>query len=403
MYKLHCVVQNYLWGKAGHESRVALLKHADDDSYEVSEDKHYAEYWFGTHPSGPSSIEVDGSIIPLKEYLNSHPELMGTSMGEHGDLPFLYKVLSVGAALSIQAHPDKVLAKHLHAINPTAYTDDNHKPEMALALGPFEAMCGFRCLSEIAVYLKEIKPLYNIIGKETADRFIKEVETNSVSDEKLLLKSLFKQFIECPKEIVLQSLKEHRDYLEHKSNKSQMENTILEVMDTYPGDAGSFAPYILNYLQLSKGDSIYLGANIPHAYLKGDIMESMACSNNVVRAGLTPKFIDKETLINMCTYENGPVNINKGESIDKYTSLYSTPAPEFEIEYTHIPSDSTYILPIHTVPSICVVTSGNASIHSETGSMNIKEGSILFHAASSTATITTTSNPIDIYTTHEKL
>lgn len=32
-------------------------------------------------------------------------------------------------------------------------------------------------------------------------------------------------------------------------------------------------------------------------------MESMACSNNVVRAGLTPKAIDKETLLDMLTYE----------------------------------------------------------------------------------------------------
>ena len=57
-------------------------------------------------------------------------------------MPFLFKVLSAGKALSIQAHPDKSLAEKLHTDNPGAYGDDNHKPEMAIALTPFEALSG---------------------------------------------------------------------------------------------------------------------------------------------------------------------------------------------------------------------------------------------------------------------
>ena len=45
--------------------------------------------------------------------------------------------------LSIQAHPDKVLAKKMHKAHPNLYKDDNHKPEMALAYTQFEALCGF--------------------------------------------------------------------------------------------------------------------------------------------------------------------------------------------------------------------------------------------------------------------
>lgn len=46
-------------------------------------------------------------------------------------------------ALSIQAHPDKELAGVLHKLQPNLYKDDNHKPEMALAITEFEALCGF--------------------------------------------------------------------------------------------------------------------------------------------------------------------------------------------------------------------------------------------------------------------
>lgn len=45
-------------------------------------------------------------------------------------------------------------AERLHKENPKEYPDDNHKPEMAIALTPFEALCGFRPKTEIAEFLK---------------------------------------------------------------------------------------------------------------------------------------------------------------------------------------------------------------------------------------------------------
>ena len=74
-----------------------------------------------------------------------------------------------------------------------------------------------------------------------------------------------------------------------------------------------FAPFLLNVVEMQPGDSIYMGADIPHAYLQGEIVESMACSNNVVRAGLTPKAIDKETLLAMLTYECGDMEVLRPE------------------------------------------------------------------------------------------
>lgn len=55
----------------------------------------------------------------------------------------LCQVLSVAKPLSIQAHPNKELAGILHKARPDLFKDTNHKPEMALALTEFEALCGF--------------------------------------------------------------------------------------------------------------------------------------------------------------------------------------------------------------------------------------------------------------------
>ena len=55
--------------------------------------------------------------------------------GAYGlQLPFLLKVLSIRTALSIQAHPNKTLAGQLRSSDPTNSPDDNHKPEMVIAL-----------------------------------------------------------------------------------------------------------------------------------------------------------------------------------------------------------------------------------------------------------------------------
>ena len=77
------------------------------------------------------------------------------------------KVLSVEKALSIQAHPDKALAEKLHAKNPAVYKDDNHKPEMAIALTRFKAMCGFRDANEIANFLAIIPELRMVVGEKS--------------------------------------------------------------------------------------------------------------------------------------------------------------------------------------------------------------------------------------------
>ena len=133
---------------------------------------------FGTHPSGPSEILVDGEFQLLKAFLEvhfnillyeqTHPEMLGNSQGLKSlELPFLSKVLSVDTALSIQAHPDKKLAEILHEKKPDLYKDDNHKPEMAYALGDFVAMCGFRAVDEIVAHLNNYVHFRNLIGESS--------------------------------------------------------------------------------------------------------------------------------------------------------------------------------------------------------------------------------------------
>ena len=57
--------------------------------------------------------------------------------------------------------------------------------------------------------------------------------------------------------------------------------------------------YLFNIVHLKEGEGIFQDAGIPHAYLRGQNVELMACSDNVIRGGLTPKYVDIVELLKL--------------------------------------------------------------------------------------------------------
>ncbi len=88
-----------------------------------------------------------------------------------------------------------------------------------------------------------------------------------------------------------------------EAGRSPVDALMLRLHRHFPGDRGLMGPLFLNYLRLGPGQAFVMAANEPHAYLSGDILECMACSDNVVRLGLTPKYRDVPTLLEMLTYK----------------------------------------------------------------------------------------------------
>lgn len=283
MHPLRGTVQAYAWGMIGSSSLVAQL--ASKTSSIVST-QPYAEYWMGTHPKGESYLSDNNNELSLKNYLKS-------------DLPYLFKVLSVRTALSIQAHPNKEHAKILHKLNPKEYPDDNHKPEMAVALTKFECLCAFRPYKQINEFLQKYEQLQILCGKNLCEQFS---NANS-SEQENLLKQLYSNLMKSSSTVIAQCVDEHLKFISTDSNK-ELAQLFQRLNEQYPGgDVGLFSIYFFNYMTLNPGEAILLKANIPHAYLHGECIECMACSDNVVRAGLTPKFKDISTLIDMLDYQ----------------------------------------------------------------------------------------------------
>ena len=127
---------------------------------------------------------IDGKSRKLSDWLAARPKLLGALKDKNGNLPFLFKVLSVNQALSIQAHPNKSLARKLHARDKEHYRDDNHKPEMAIALTDFEAMCGFRPTKEIVAFAQSVPEFRSLLNKEALPENLQKI-----LDQQLLSKN----------------------------------------------------------------------------------------------------------------------------------------------------------------------------------------------------------------------
>jgi mannose-6-phosphate isomerase len=206
----------------------------------------------------------------LSEYVKSHPQVLGEELtarfGGHA-LPFLLKILSVKKALSIQAHPDKILAEKLHRERPDVYKDPNHKPEMTIAITPFEVLCGFRHLPQIENFLQTVPELKQVVGGDVA-------EVKSEAD----LKRLFAKLMLADEDRVKSCVAQLAARLENAAEKTPLEEAILRIHAKYPGDVGNFCPYLLNHFVLAPGEAVFLGPNEPHAYLSGNCVECMATS-----------------------------------------------------------------------------------------------------------------------------
>ncbi|KAM9978427.1 hypothetical protein ACTFIY_012187 [Dictyostelium cf. discoideum] len=394
---LKCVSQNYEWGKYGSNSTVAkLLKgYAKECSDIIKETIPYAELWMGDHVSAPSKVEYKNKELKLREYIDtvqkeinekssSSPSSSSSIRGEivekrfGNDFPFLFKVLSIRTALSIQAHPDSQLAQVLFKKYPNIYKDPYHKPEIAIATTPFEALCSFRPLSEIQSFIDTIPEFKNSLP----NNLIK------LDDCKEYLKSIVTSLLKADGSLISNNLKELNNRLNEKGEeeRDELDRLVLKLYSQYPGDVGVFFAYILNYIVLKPGEALFLGAGEPHAYISGDCVECMAPSDNVVRAGLTPKLKDVDTLGDMLTYRTGRPDLvvpqqRSDLSLTNYR-CYQPPVDEFQVEYYHLDNCCKNINVYSSKgPSIVLVYSGNLSIENKSNQStlnNLHTGSILF-------------------------
>jgi mannose-6-phosphate isomerase len=367
IFKIKGCIQHYAWG--GNTFIPDMLGIPNNNS------EPCAEYWLGAHPSASAQILGSEIGLTLNELIKNDPVgTLGEAIyNEFGELPYLLKVLDVKQMLSIQVHPTKQAAElgfdreeaagiPINASNRN-YKDRNHKPEVMVALSDFWLLHGFKekgILEKTLIDIPEFNillPLFKRDGYQALYQFVMEMDVTEVNA--FLMQT------------VKREIRNKRDGLLTKADPGWWVAKLFEEVDQITNiDKGVFSIYFFNIVHAKPGEAVFQGAGLPHAYLEGQNIELMANSDNVLRGGLTPKYIDVPELIKHTLFEGIIPFVMKGNEIRVGEKNFPCPVSDFAISKIDLKNNISYSNVSESM-EILLVTEGGAVLNN---SMALKKG-----------------------------
>ncbi|MCW3086825.1 MAG: manA, partial [Sediminibacterium sp.] len=312
-------------------------------------------------------LETAQGPVLLNAAIQEHPAaiLSEKVYEQFGELPFLLKVQDVKDILSIQVHPSKAEAakgferEEAAGIPLTApdrnYKDKNHKPEMLVALSEFWLLHGFRQKAAIEAVLSEVPefnvlvPFYKREGLQALYGFVMEMKQPEIN---ALLSHLIKREIR----------RKHDGLLTKELPGWWIAKMFADKEVIGDIDRAVFSIYFFNIVKVMPGESVFQGAGVPHAYLEGQTIELMANSDNVLRAGLTPKHIDVPELMKHTQFESIVPLISEGVPGLTGEKIYPCPVPDFGIGKIELSGSIAYTNQARSL-EIILVTAGGALVN----------------------------------------
>jgi mannose-6-phosphate isomerase len=374
IYKLKGIVRNYDWG--GVEFLSKLLSQPNPQHEPM------AEYWLGAHDLASSILVTRNDEIGLNQFIEKDKEnVLGKRVSKKfGRLPYLLKILDVRDMLSIQVHPAKHEAEIEFArenkeripldASHRNYRDDNHKPELMVALGDFWLLHGFKSVEELRTTLEnisELKPLLEIFDATGYDQLYKTVMEMPQESVNHLLKPLLDRIIPLYQKNELK--KEQEDFWAARAAATFNEAGKI--------DRGIFSIYFFNLLNVQPGEGVFQDAGVPHAYLEGQNVEIMANSDNVLRGGLTNKHIDVKELMKHIRFEETIPHVLHPQKINESEKLYRTAAPDFKLSSFSLEKGNTSSFESAT-GEIILIINGDVSITTGVNELGLHQGEAAF-------------------------
>ncbi len=338
-YKLQGIHRHYEWGG---NAFIPQLMHVDN-----AIGKPFAEYWMGAHPSAPAMVETAQGLMALDQMIqeNKVAFLGAKTAAQFGALPYLFKILDVEKMLSIQVHPSKENAKKGFSKEQQAgvpidasnrnYKDQNHKPEVMVALSDFWLLHGFMPAIALKERLSSLAPLQILLPEFGQDDYA----------------GLYSHFMRLDQTATDKILKPLLEIAVHEVAAGKVDKTHPHwwankyyggIVPSFNIDKGILSIYILNIVNVPKYQGVFQGAGLLHAYLEGQNIELMANSDNVLRGGLTPKHIDIEELLQHIQFEPTYPSILKGDFTSSNELQFPCPVPDFGLTKITITPGETY-------------------------------------------------------------
>lgn len=399
--------RDYAWGAPGSISQLlgttgaCTLDDADWDGVPQ------AELWLGAHPGAPSRIvdpEAAGGATTLDAWIAQEPVAtlgryaMGLREGDGPRLPYLLKVLSAAAPLSLQVHPtltdarlgfDRENAAGVPLGAPERnYKDPLHKPEMLLALSEtMDALAGFRDFAEVAAVVGDFAlrasadEAHPESGRAALADFTARVAALSTGEDLRALVTSLLEGGESVDELVVAVSRvalaggEPGDPTERFARERGIIATLARM---YPGDPGIALALLLNHITIRRGEAIFLPAGNMHAYVRGLGIEIMAASDNVLRGGLTPKHIDIPELLARLEFAPVPPPYIAATRIQEGVEEYRPEIPDFRLVRV-VPGEEETVKTIHLDgPTMLLCLQGEAQLEGAKSTATITAGESVF-------------------------
>ncbi|MEU8184734.1 mannose-6-phosphate isomerase, class I [Micromonospora sp. NPDC049044] len=359
MEPLYGPIRDYAWGS---RSALALLQ-----GRVVPSPGPEAELWLGAHPGAPARVDRAGRRVSLCDLVRDEPgQWLGQRVSERfgSRLPFLLKVLAADAPLSLQAHPDAEQARAGYAAEaglPAGqrnYSDPYHKPELLVALTPFEALCGFRDPAESAEALAafgvpELAPVVDALrtGPAGLRPAVRTLLGWPVAERDGLLAGVVASTVDGP--------------------DAELARRLAKA---YPADPGVLVALLLHHLRLVPGEAIWMPAGNLHAYLSGCGVEIMAASDNVLRGGLTPKRVDVDELLRVLRFEVLDEPVRAALPVGPGVDCWPVPVDDFALHRVRVgPAVPSVTLP-SPGPRVVLCAGGAVTVDDGAGAVTLASG-----------------------------
>lgn len=389
MHLLTNPIRDYAWGSTSQMAEFLGT---------TATGKPQAELWIGAHDGDPSCLD-DGRLLNQAIAEDPYPILGKRVHDLFGDrLPFLMKVLAVEQPLSLQVHPSGERARIGHhresgqGIPIDAphrnYKDHSHKPELIFAITNFEGLAGFREIDKTAALLR----LLNLPWADTvADRLstgpssasLQEVVTDTLALRGKTLARLLGDVEIAARHAQARVRREgvrHRtrgdggDPLGVNREGIRVFGHVADLAKQYPQDPGVLVTLLLNNVHLAPGESMFVNAGVVHAYVSGFGVEIMASSDNVLRAGLTPKHMDVDELLSITNFTPMPPPRWEPSECTEDFSYLEPPVTEFVLTIGRTPIRR---LP-PSGPRVLLVLQGAVVVSTKAQTFNLERGEAVF-------------------------
>lgn len=339
LLSLSNVPRDYAWG-----SQTLLAELEGRPAADAPE----AEVWFGDHPGDPADVEGGSTLDAVTG----------------GSLPYLLKLLAAASPLSIQVHPTIEQARAgwereaaLASDDPTRnYRDDNHKPELIVALSErFESLSGLRPVDDTLRLLDVLGTGAGVGALAARLRGEGDVLRDTIG---WLLsgqaQAAVDDVIDAVRSVTASDAGEWSVAL----------RAVADISRTYPGDPGVVVALLMNHVVLQRGEAVFLRAGLLHAYIAGLGVEIMAASDNVLRGGLTPKRIDVPELLGILDTTTGEVPVLRPDAVGAVTE-YPVPVADFALR--RIALDGADVDVEVDGPTMVLATAGRVQVRGADG------------------------------------